>query len=242
MAREHMVRSRYQIREVSLQALAALWYEIMSTLPDCSDWSAGLYLEGELLRHRCGYVDPAALAQSPLAFRSHDVRHLRLRIASAELCVNIEFWCGERCKLLPMLRDALEVEIKGSSDREVLTVSDVVAQWAGRSLRTQRRSLWLNLGAFAAGAWAIKAGAELMELYEEVAVLLVLEWVLVFWVACLWLRAIPAVERWTVSLRIVHGPGAGAQRLGPESLPAPEPDPGSGTMHARTGEHPESPP
>lgn len=232
MRESHTVEWRFHVREVGLQQLAALWSAVERALPEVEGWSGQLSLDGELLRHRSAFDDPAALARSPLASRVHLVQILSLRIASDALCVSVSYDCEKSFKLIPALPDALRVRVSGASDRAVLAVGDLIEDWGRRGLRTRRRALWLNLGAFAAGAAATGWGTALLSGHAVVAGMMVVEWLFVFWIACFFLRAIPAVDRWMVQLCVVDAPGPGAPRSSAADRPASGADSGSDSMRA----------
>lgn len=176
MQESHTVEWRFHVREVGLQQFAALWSAVERALPEVEGWSGQLSLDGELLRHRSAFDDPAALARSSLASRVHLVQTLSLRIASDALCVSVSYDCEKSFKLIPALPDALRVRVSGASDRAVLAVGDVIEDWGRRGLRTRRRALWLNLGAFAAGAAATGWGTALLSGHAVVAGMMVVEW------------------------------------------------------------------
>lgn len=68
--------------------------------------------------------------------------------------------------------------------------------------------------------------------HAVVAGMMVVEWVFVFWIACFFLRAIPAVDRWMVQLCVVDAPGPGAPRSSAAHRPASGADSGSDSMRA----------
>ena len=242
MRGSHTVEFRFHVREVSLQQLAGLWSAVMSVLPEVEDWTGELTLAGESFRHRSVYEDPAALARSQLAFHPHDVRDFALNIFCHDFSVGVgEDWAAEYFAVLLALPNVLRVNVAGTSYREVRAIGEAVQRWTECHLHTQRRALRLKLGVLAAGAAATGVGAALMDGGAQ-AMLLLAAWGVGFLAVCRILSLIPAVERRTVRLRIVNAPSAGAERAHPASFPAPGPDSGSGTMRARAGEQPESPP
>ena len=180
------------------------------------------------------YRDADELAHAGLEVRPGELRLRSIRVYGPDTSVAIHERAGADFLSVALgLPNALWLDITGSNERDVLTIRNAVEHCAARNLATSRRTLWLKLGALAAGIGVAWLGAAAMGLPANQAIAATVLWVLGFIVVSFLQAIIPGLRRRTIDLRIVNDapPGGGGRRGG--ASPAPDSDSGA-TMDAGT--------
>ena len=226
----YTARVGFQVRVLTLGQLADLWSMVMSLLPEVNRGWASFKRRGQATDQDYVFADADELAQTRFGFRPGELRLQSIHVANADLSIDIH---GGRTNLfrgiLFALPTGLEVEITGSKEAEVLKVRKAIEQWGGQNFGTTRSALRLKLGVLAAGIIGAWAGGELLELSAGKAFLIMVLWIYVFFMTCLFQGWIPARFRWSTELRIIdgEGPKRGGPGGGTPAAPAPAPDPGT---------------
>ena len=232
----YTARVGFQVRVLTLGQLANLWSMVMSLLPEVNRGWASFKRRGRSTDQDYVFADADELAQTRFGFRPGELKLQSIHVANADLSIDIH---GGRTSLfrgtLFSLPAGLEVEITGSKEAEVLKVRKAIEQWGGQNFGPTRSALRLKLGVLAAGTIGAWAGGELLELSAGKTFLIMVLWIYVFFMTCLFQGWIPARFRWSTELRIIDGeaPKRGGPGGGTPTGPGPAPD--SGTTVNRAG-------
>ena len=226
----YTARVGFQVRVLTLGQLANLWSMVMSLLPEVNRGWASFKRRGQATDQDYVFADADELAQTRFGFRPGELRLQSIHVANADLSISIHEGRTNHFRgTLFALPAGLEVEITGSKEAEVLKVRKAIEQWGGQNFGPTRSALRLKLGVLAAGIIGAWAGGELLELSAGKTFLIMVLWIYVFFMTCLFQGWIPARFRWSTELRIIdgEGPKRGGPGGGTPAAPAPAPDPGT---------------
>ena len=213
---------RFRVRKVSLRELTALWSAVMVSLAEAPRGVATFERRGRFTEQRYLYWDADELARADLDAAAGELRLCGIGVRSDDTAVHIG--AGFRAGPLDFLivqPEWLTVDITGSNERDVVALRAAIEQWGVRHLPICRHWLWPRAGVLAAGFGAVGVSAVMNDLGAADAVTVALFWYAVFKCAELFQRAIPALRRRTLELRIVTGTrGDGSVPAAPETAAA----------------------
>ena len=194
----------------------------MARLPEVRRSNASFVRRGQSVDETYDYDDAEELAHADLDVRPGELSLSFIDIVGPDTKVFIVEGSNYGPSSLLLLPSSwLQVDIAGSNERDVVALRAAIEQWGVRNLPICRHWLWPRAGVLAAGFGAVGVSAVMNNLGAADAVTVALFWYAVFKCAELFQRAIPALRRRTLELRIVTGTrGGGSVPAAPETAAA----------------------